>query len=37
MTLEGIEPETLRGAHSKIPSQPLDQPQMGDFVNIIII
>ncbi|AES72396.1 hypothetical protein MTR_3g090090 [Medicago truncatula] len=26
---EGIEPETSGGANSKIPSQPLDQPQMG--------
>jgi len=26
---EGIEPEILRGAHSKISSQPLDLPQMG--------
>jgi hypothetical protein len=25
---EGIKPETLRGAHSKISSQPLGQPQM---------
>jgi len=27
LTPEGIEPETLRGAHSKIPSQPLGQPK----------
>jgi len=26
---EGIEPETFGGANSKIPSQPLGQPQMG--------
>jgi len=26
---EEIEPETFRGANSKIPSQPLGQPQMG--------
>jgi hypothetical protein len=26
---EGIEPETSGGANSKIPSQPLGQPQMG--------
>jgi len=26
---EGIEPETFGGASSKIPSQPLGQPQMG--------
>ena len=29
LALEGIEPETLREAYSKIPSQPLGQPQMG--------
>jgi len=26
---EGIEPETFGGANSKIPCQPLGQPQMG--------
>jgi len=30
----GIEPETFGGANSKIPSQPLGQPQMGS--NYII-
>jgi len=29
LALEGIEPETFGGANSKIPSQPLGQPQMG--------
>jgi len=29
LTPEGIEPETFGGAYSKIPSQPLGQPQMG--------
>jgi len=32
---KGIEPETLRGAHSKIPSEPLGQPQMG-FEQVIV-
>jgi len=26
---KGIKHETLRGAHSKVPRQPLGQPQMG--------
>jgi len=29
LTPEGIEAETFRGANSKIPSQPIGQPQMG--------
>ncbi|AET05100.1 hypothetical protein MTR_8g101500 [Medicago truncatula] len=29
LALEGIESETSGGANSKIPSQPLGQPQMG--------
>jgi len=28
---EGIEPETFGGANSKIPSQPLGQPQLSFF------
>ena len=31
LTLEGIEPETLKGTPSKIPNQPLGQPQMSFF------
>ena len=33
---EGIEPETFRGAHSKILSQPLGQPQMGLSLWVLI-
>jgi len=33
LTPEGIEPETFGGANSKIPSQPLGQPQMGSHNN----
>jgi len=29
LELEGIKPETFGGANSKIPSQPLGQPQIG--------
>jgi len=29
LALEGIEPETSGGANSKIPNQPVSQPQMG--------
>jgi len=31
LTPEGIEPETLREAHSKISSQPLGEPQTGSL------
>jgi len=33
---EGIEPETFGGANSKIPNQPLGQPQMGSLSYIML-
>jgi len=35
LTPLGIEPETFGGANSKISSQPLGQPQMGDGRYIV--
>jgi len=35
LALEGIKPETFGGANSKIPSQPLGQPQMGLLDDIL--
>ena len=36
LTHEGIEPETLRGTHSKIPNQSLGQPQMSYICEILL-